>query len=291
MTDAPPSRQIDLPDRGGAMSILDMGREDRPVDIVFSHATGFNARSYRTVLAPLAAEFHIVAIDIRGHGASTLPTDQAVWPGWDGLAQDLVAFLARVADGPVVLAGHSLGATTSLLAAGLAPQAVRGLALFEPVLPDDVGAAHQMSESAVKAALRRRSTFENRSAALEAYRGRGVLAALSEAQLQDYVAAGFHDTAGGEVTLACPPEVEALIYARQDYDPWAALDKVRCPVQLVASEEGSGVGGRARAEAGRLGVRLQVVPESGHMLPLQCPETVRAVLRDLARETAHAVQG
>jgi len=69
----PRERTIPLPMRGGAMAALDLGPPDRPVDIVFSHANGFNGRTYRTILQPLAADLRILALDLRGHGASTLP--------------------------------------------------------------------------------------------------------------------------------------------------------------------------------------------------------------------------
>src|SRR4051794_6447386 len=70
----PRERMIPLPTRGGAMAALEIGPSERPVDIVFSHANGFNGRTYRTVLQPLAGTLRILALDLRGHGASTLPT-------------------------------------------------------------------------------------------------------------------------------------------------------------------------------------------------------------------------
>ena len=67
--------------------------DERPVDIVFSHANGFNARTYRSILAPLAAEMRILALDARGHGASTLPTVIEGRAGWHEFRDDLLALL------------------------------------------------------------------------------------------------------------------------------------------------------------------------------------------------------
>ena len=50
----PRARRVALPARGGEMAVLDFGPPERPVDVVFSHAIGFNARTYRTILGPLA---------------------------------------------------------------------------------------------------------------------------------------------------------------------------------------------------------------------------------------------
>ena len=52
------------------MAVLDFGPPDRAPDIVFSHANGFNARTYRSILAPLADRFRILAIDMGSRGIS-----------------------------------------------------------------------------------------------------------------------------------------------------------------------------------------------------------------------------
>src|SRR3569833_125130 len=135
--DAPQTRMIPLPSRGGAMAALDLGPQERPVDIVFSHANGFNGRTYRTILQPLAGDLRILALDLRGHGASTLPTVIEGRRGWLEFRDDLLALIAAACDAPVVLAGHSMGGTSSLLAAAAEPNRVRALALFDPVVMSD----------------------------------------------------------------------------------------------------------------------------------------------------------
>ena len=77
LTNAPRERLIELAGRGGAMAGLECGDLSRPVDIVFVHANGFNARTYSSILSPLSGEFLILAVDQRGHGRSTLPADTA----------------------------------------------------------------------------------------------------------------------------------------------------------------------------------------------------------------------
>ena len=124
----PRTRMIDLPSRGGAMAALDLGPANRPVDVIFSHANGFNGRTYRSILGPLAANLRILAIDLRGHGATTLPATIEGREGWPQFRDDLLALTAAVADGPVVLAGHSMGGTSSLLAAAAEPGRVKALA-------------------------------------------------------------------------------------------------------------------------------------------------------------------
>ncbi|HYG26868.1 MAG TPA: alpha/beta hydrolase, partial [Caulobacteraceae bacterium] len=70
----PRRRFIAIESRAGAgeMSALDFGPADRPFDIVFLHANGFNALTYRSLLGPLSAGLRILAVDQRGHGESRL---------------------------------------------------------------------------------------------------------------------------------------------------------------------------------------------------------------------------
>jgi pimeloyl-ACP methyl ester carboxylesterase len=284
----PRQRSVPLAGRGGDMAVLDFGPEDRPVDVVFSHANGFNARTYRSILAPLT-ELRILAVDLRGHGASTLPTVIEGRDGWHEFRDDLLAFLHAAVDAPVVLAGHSMGGTSSLLAAAAKPEKVRALALFDPVLVHSPGLRTEdvpaIAESPlVQGALRRRADFPSRQAAFEAYRGRGGFRTWTDAQVADYVAGGFRETAGG-VTLACRPEWEASNFRSHNYDPWLALRQARCPVQILRAEQAS----TARLDehldeltaTGR--ITVETVPGTTHFLPMERPDLVQATLRDAVR--------
>jgi pimeloyl-ACP methyl ester carboxylesterase len=278
----PRARTIPLPSRGGAMAALEFGPRDRPVDVVFSHANGFNARSYRTILAPLGERLRILALDLRGHGASSLPTVIEGRQGWLEFRDDLLALLAAACEAPAVLAGHSMGGTSSLLAAADEPARVRALALFDPVIfPVEAQAAGAAAESPLVAgALRRRATFPSRAAAFEAYRGRGAFKTWRDEQLADYVAAGFRETEAGEVTLTCTPEWEASNFRTHNYDPWAALAASRCPIRILRAEEASTFRLEGReAELGDDGrITVETVPGTSHFLPMERPDLVRATL-------------
>jgi pimeloyl-ACP methyl ester carboxylesterase len=283
----PRERMVPLASRGGAMAVLDFGPAHRRVDVVFSHANGFNARTYRTILAPAAADLRILAIDLRGHGATTLPTTIEGRDGWHEFRDDLLAFLETAVDGPVILAGHSMGGTSSLLAAAAAPERVRALALFDPVLFDGANAGSQgdaVAESPlVQGALRRRPDFPSREAAFEAYRGRGAFKRWSDDMLADYVEAGFHDAPGG-VTLACRPEWEASNFRSHNYDPWAAFAQSRCPIRLLQAETDSTARLDGRLDELLAGGRVVVetVPGTTHFLPMERPDLVQTTLRALA---------
>jgi pimeloyl-ACP methyl ester carboxylesterase len=284
VTPEPTQRRVALPGRGGEMAYLDFGSADRPVDVVFSHAHGFNARTYRTILQPLAGEMRIAAIDLRGHGASTLPTVIEGREGWTEMEADLLAFLAAATEGPVVLAGHSMGGTTSLLAAAAEPGRVKRLALFDPVImPAEVmdDAEGREHSPLVAGALRRRASFPSKAAAIEAYVGRGAFRSWTAAQIADYVEAGFRETADGEVTLTCTPAWEASNFRTHNYDPWGAFAKSRCPIDIRRAEIASTCrvdGHEAELTAGGR-IRIETVPGTSHFLPMERPDVVASALR------------
>jgi pimeloyl-ACP methyl ester carboxylesterase len=283
----PRTLRVALRSRGGEAAALDFGPEDRPIDVVFSHANGFNARTYRTVLAPLAGELRILAMDLRGHGESTLPAVIEGRDGWAEFRDDLLAFVEKMTDRPVVLAGHSMGGTASLLVAAKAAERVKALALFDPVIMPTELVGHperQQDSPLVQGALRRRAIFPSKAAALEAYIGRGAFKSWSAAQIADYVEGGFRATDNGEVALACTPEWEASNFRTHNYDPWTAFAESRCPIDILRAEIASTcrIDGREGELAATGRIRIRTVPGTSHFLPMERPEAVAEALRAAA---------
>ncbi len=287
----PRRRMIRLPD--GDMAALDFGDADRPVDVVFLHATGFNAQTYRSILAPLSASLHILAVDQRGHGRSTLPADPSKLFSWKVYRDDVAALLATLKGPPPVLAGHSMGGTVAILAAGRRPETSRGLVLFDPVIMPRLmalgarlpWAARRLARRIpiAEAAARRRPGFDSEDAALAAYKGRGAFRTWSQTQLADYVAAAFRPRDGGGVELACSPAWEAATFAGQAHDPWRALSRVRAPVRMFRAERGSTLCASTEALR-RTNRRVDVfaVPDTSHFIPQERPDLVRESLLDMA---------
>ena len=127
----PETRRFSLPD--GEMSALVWPRPGA-TRIVFLHGNGFNAGVYRQMLGLLAAQYEIVAPDLRGHGATTLPADPARHRDWHVYAHDIIAMLDQLDSRPFVLAGHSMGGVAALLTAEKLTGKPLGLALIDPVI-------------------------------------------------------------------------------------------------------------------------------------------------------------
>jgi len=291
MFQEPRRRMIRLPD--GEMAALDFGDEKRPVDVVFLHATGFNAMTYRSILAPLSPGMRILAVDQRGHGSSNLPADPAKLKSWKPYRDDLLALLATLDGPPPVLSGHSMGGTVAILAAAAKPQAVGGLVLFDPVvlgrwqmmaarLP---WTAKGMTQSPMAlGAAKRRAVFDSVEAAFTAYKGRGAFKTWSDVMLADYIAGGFKERADGKVELTCAPAMESAIFGNHRHNTWAAAAKVKAPVQVYRAEHGSTC--RIGAGDGFFGhnprASFVTVIGASHFLPMERPDIFRDALLDAA---------
>jgi pimeloyl-ACP methyl ester carboxylesterase len=279
---------------GGEIATLEFGPTDRPIDVVFVHANGFNAQTYRVLLSPLAAGLRILAIDQRGHGETTLPAEPDGRRSWRDLQGDLIGLLDALDGPPVVLAGHSMGGTVSLLAAAERPDRVKGLVLLDPVIMPWLATLYAKAPwgsgrlwrrmPIVQSALRRRAVFDSREAVFNGYKGRGAFKTWPETMLADYVAGGFVERADGKVELACAPAWEASNYAAQGHDPWRAVRQVQAPMLILKAQMHSTCrAGDSFARRGKA-VRIETIAGTSHFLPMERPDLVRDALFDMATQ-------
>lgn len=279
--------------KGGRVAGIWFGAPKANPDIVFLHATGFNARTYRTLLAPIGERFRVLALDLRGHGRTELPAKTFGYTSWNRHRDDVIAVLEHFS-APVSLAGHSMGATVAMLVAARRPDLVASLALVEPVIQSSLFyAAGQVPLMPVlrrslfpiaKAAAKRRARFPDEAGAREALRARGVFKTFTEEMLADYVGDGLRSDGGGGLTLSCSPLYEAATFCAQRHDPWAALRAIGDPIVLLRAEQHSTMSSAAyrRFSALKPQARVAVVEGAGHMLPMERPDRARAAIESAA---------
>jgi pimeloyl-ACP methyl ester carboxylesterase len=284
LPDLSPARRRTIAVPGGEIAALEFGPADRPLDVVFLHANGFNAGTYRTILAPLADRLRILGVDQRGHGRTTLPAIPYEKNSWLGFRDDLLALLEALGETPTVLAGHSMGGTACILAAVQRADAARRLVLFDPVVvsPERVAALgpEGMHDSPLaQGARRRRAQFPSREAAFEAYLGRGAFRSWPEQMLRDYLADGLVEDAEGQMSLSCAPDWESSNFGAHFHDTVGDFPRVAAPIRILKAEIGSTCQlERHEADILALGVDLAVVPGTSHFLPMERPELVREAL-------------
>ena len=103
-------------------------RRGQGMPVVLLHGFSGELNSWRGLLAGARTEFPVLALDLPAHGASP----RAVPADLDALCAAVEATLNQLVTGPVVLAGHSLGAAVAVRLAARARLDVRGLCLFAP---------------------------------------------------------------------------------------------------------------------------------------------------------------
>jgi pimeloyl-ACP methyl ester carboxylesterase len=87
----------------GQMAGISFGDAARQVEVLFLHATGFNAITYQSLLQPLGSLAHCAALDLRGHGRSTLYAKPALMKSWNRFRDDVIQFLEKEAPRGAVL--------------------------------------------------------------------------------------------------------------------------------------------------------------------------------------------
>jgi pimeloyl-ACP methyl ester carboxylesterase len=288
----------------GAHASVHFGDESRDLAALWLHATGFNGMTYKSMLAPLGERHRVAALDMRGHGLTSLPADPKTLKSWHVYRDDVIDFLEKESTGPVVLGGHSMGGCVSLLVAGKRPDLVAGLVLVDPVVLNPrfyfwlhvlpfVRQTNRMSRQA----KRRRAEFASREAAYEAYHGKGAFKSWREPFLNDYLEDGVRETTNekGEsvVRLTCNPAWESATFSSQRNQPWGALkkiEKVQTPIVVfrpnIKPVMTNKVTNLMMAHYRELVLRER--PGASHFHPMEVPYEVRD---EMARQIAYLIDG
>ena len=257
-----------------------------PKTIVFSHANGFPAGTYRLIFeAWRAAGYAVHAIEKYGHD-----TRFPVTSNWPHLRAQLIDFIEHEVGGPAFLVGHSLGGFLSLMAASKRPDLASGLVMLDsPVLSGWKARAVQVAKAAGigerfspgHVSKRRRQQWDSADAAFAHFAAKPAFARWAPGMLRDYIAAGT-ETHGVHRRLAFHRDVETAIYNTLPHHLARVLraHPLQCETAFVrgtASVEVRQVGLRATE---RLAKGNIVAIEGSHLFPLERPvETAATVLQ------------
>jgi len=282
---------------GGQMAGIEFGDPIKPYAAVWLHATGFNAMTYQSMLAPLGLRARVAALDLRGHGLSTMPP-RAGLASWNKYRDDVIEFLDNEAPQGVVLGGHSMGGCVALLVAGKRPDLVKGLVLADPVILSrkmyfwnhvfpPVSWLMSRGNQMAKRARKRRSEFASFREALDGYASKAAFKSWREPFLADYLLDGLGrvdnvpvDAEVQRWKLTCTPKWEATTFAAQRNAPWAALRKVRkknIPIVILRPNRDSVISGKVRAEIIKKNPSLMMrgIRGTSHFLPMEAPYEIR----------------
>ncbi|MFT2707389.1 alpha/beta fold hydrolase [Clavibacter zhangzhiyongii] len=245
--------------------------------LVLAHGMGDSREAYR-FLMPLLVEagYRVAAVDLRGHGESSV--------GWAGhtrtdIAGDLIRLVEHLG-GPAVLVGHSIAGGAVTIAAATAPHLVTALVELAPFTRRQSLSLSDLRDPAFRRGMRHllgttllRSSREWLRYLDVAYPG--IWPADHAARLERIRA-----------MLAEPGRMAALraMGSGTPADAGAQLGNVRCPVLVVqGGADCDWVDPRAEGEAivaalpAGLG-RLEVIEGAGHYPHTQYPAEVATAM-------------
>ena len=217
-----------------------------PSPVVVLHGNGETHGHMAAVVGPLARGRSVVALDSRGHGASTRG---AASLAYELMAADALEVMSRLGVTQAHVVGFSDGGIVGLLLARDAPHRVLSLTcLGANLVPEGLSGP-------ARAGMR------------------AALAALAPV-----------DAARGALGISCGPrygEADLLrLMLEQPHVEAGSLSGVRCPCCVMAGERDLVLSEETRRIAAAVpGARLVVVEGAGHDLPAEAPERVVAEAR------------
>jgi pimeloyl-ACP methyl ester carboxylesterase len=253
--------------------------------IVFSHANGFPAGTYRVLFERWqAAGYTVHAVERFGHDPA-----YPVASNWRGLRDQLIDFIDAEVGGPAILVGHSLGGLLSLLAACRRPELASWLVMLDsPVVTGWRAHSLQVLKrsglmprvSPGKVSQQRRYQWPDRAAVLAHFQSKSAFARWDPRVLEDYVASGFEER-GGLVELAFRREVETRIYNTLPHHLGTVIHRhpPQCPVAFLAGTRSVELRQAGAAASHALARHRFQWMEGSHLFPMERPEdTAAAVL-------------
>lgn len=242
-------------------------RQAKTPIVIFLHFWGGSSRTWSLVNPLVAQKYPTVALDFRGWGESTGP-DNADAYTIGNLAGDVHAVLKTLNLGTVVIVGLSMGAKVAqLLASSLPAHTLCGIVLVSPAPPTSLTLPSEMRKQQLHAYDNPHSAdFVARNVLTESFRGRDL--------------PGF----------VVPDMLRGSRWAREAWPAYAmeedvseAAGRIAVPVLILAAENDVVEPlERVRTEVcGRIpSARMEVVPGSGHLSPLDAPESVAEYIVD-----------
>lgn len=275
------------------------GKAPGPVTVVFSHGYCLNQDSWHFQRAALRGLVRTVHWDQRSHGRSERGRAQAdgVPLGIDQLGRDLKAVIdAAAPEGPLVLVGHSMGGMTMMALADRHPELIRDRVAAVAFVGTSSGKLGEvnfglpvMGVNAVRRVLPGvLRALGSQTELVE--RGRRATADLFAGLVKRY-SFGSRDVDPAVSRFAerliesTPIDVVAEFYpAFTEHDKSGALPAFRdVPVLILAGDRDLVTpSSHSEAIADRLpDAELVIVPDAGHLVMLEHPQTVTDRLADL----------
>lgn len=223
-------------DDGRQVALLDNGQQGKPL-LIALHGWLDNGASFLP-LAPYLEQFHLICVDLPGHGHSDHKQTPYVFVDW---LDDLYQITQAAGWQRFMLLGHSLGALIASAYAGVFPEHVERLIMLEglgPLSQPDEAVPEQVR----RAILNRSRTRERASAGFasieEAVAARCKVADISPAAAR-LICERQLVARDGRWQWRSDPRLRDLSPLRMSEGQAQALIRaIRCPVLFIRGEQG-----------------------------------------------------
>ncbi|HOA52408.1 MAG TPA: alpha/beta fold hydrolase [Thermogutta sp.] len=267
-------RIVSLPDKLSEGNTFSMAVEDQGQGrtILLVHAFPFDHRVWEAQIKGLSTRFRVLAPDLRGFGRST------VTPGvvtMEQMADDLAAMLDALAiDEPVVLCGLSMGGYVAFQFVRRHRQRLRGLILCDTRAASD-------SQEARENRLRTAERVITEGTAFLADQMLPRLCCERTFRHQPEIVTKLRT-----MILEAPPEgvAAAARGMAQRPDSTPLLGQIDCPTMVVVGQfDTISLPEEMEAMARAIrGASFAVVPDAGHMAPLEQGEHTTQLIAEFA---------
>lgn len=275
-------RELGIAIPGLELTGLAWGEPDAP-PLVMIHGWLDNAASF-ALLAPLLADrFHVIALDLPGHGHSSHLPAGTIYQHVD-YTRAVIAAVDALALPRFHLLGHSLGAGVATMVAVAAPERIRALALIEGLGPlgDDGSRTLDRFRDALAVKEEGARPLRVFPSIDDAARARALASGLDASLARPIVERGLREVEGGYSWRSDPRLSKPTAIRLAETQVMSLLLGLAAPTSLLLANPHPSY---LEPEALQVRIdcvdRIDVTPmDGGHHLHLERPEAVAGWLRE-----------
>ena len=260
------------------------GPVDAPI-LHWAHANGFNGQTYDRLLRKLADRFNVYAWDAPGYGMTDKGSFYDEINPVLGYSYDLEALIIELFKKhkrKILLGGHSIGGSLSLMVSKYIEEKISGLILADPVVINyhyqyltkylSPFGYDSSTLKLTKQALRKRDRWDSLETVLKSYTNRGIFTTWKAGFLKDYLLGGTKKDKNG-VYLSCNPKIEAASFKNTEIVATPKIIKgTRVPILLLIAEIGSTTASLNSFKRLVNLKKIEVIERGTHFFPMEQPD-------------------
>lgn len=245
--------------------------------LLFIHGLGSSARDWKPQVRVFSKNYHVIALDLRGHGQSGKPSGPYRLPLF---AADVAEVLRALSIESAHVVGLSLGGCIAFQ-----------LALDFPALVKTLVIVNSAPEF-IRHSFKTRLEVWRRTAIV---RWRGLRRMGERMALRLLPRAEHAPLRATFIARFAQNDPQAYLNSLKSLVGWSVadrLDSIRCPVLVVAAEHDYTPVAFKKQYAARIpDARVVVIPDTHHALPIEAPDALNAVVADFLSAHTEIAEG